>query len=91
MKKKYGVSLMAGEITEEIKSIDGFCTRKFRADHITEGLDYSAIKPGDVLEIDGRRIVIGKVGKPCYKDCPVPADKKPCVIQKNVAFGEYEE
>ena len=88
-KKKAGVSLIAGEISEEIKSIDGFCTRKFKADHITEGLDYGALKPGDIVEADGKRIKITKVGKPCYKDCPVPAEKKPCVLNKNVAFGEY--
>ena len=50
-KEKAGVSLMAGEIAEEIKNIDGFCTKKFRADFVTEGVDYAKLKEGDVLEI----------------------------------------
>jgi hypothetical protein len=91
MSKKYEVSLMAGEITEEIKSIDGFCTKKFKADHITRGLDYSKLEAGQTVEADGRRIRISKVGKPCFKDCPVPKEQKPCILSRNVAFGEYED
>ena len=85
-KKKPGVSLMAGEIIEEIKGIDGFCTKKFKADIVTNGVDYNELKAGDVLELEGKRIQITKVGKPCFPDCPV--EKKPCILNHNVAFGE---
>ena len=88
-KDKPGVSLMAREIVEEIKGIDGFCTRKFKADILTQGIDYKSLKEGDVLEIGEKKIRITKVGKPCFTDCPVPKEKKPCVLNKNVAFGEY--
>ena len=80
---------MAGEIIEEIKSIDGFCTKKFKADIITNGVDYKALKAGDVLDFGDRKVRITKVGKPCFSDCPV--ENKPCVLNGNVAFGEYEE
>ena len=89
--KRAGVSLMAAEIAEEIKSIDGFCTKKFKADYMTEGLDYGTLRPGDILELDGKKICITRVGKACFKDCPVPEDRKPCVLNRNVAFGEYAE
>ena len=85
-KKKSGVSLMAGEIVEEIKGIDGFCTKKFKADIVTNGVDYNALKAGDVLELEGKKIQITKVGKPCFSDCPV--ENKPCILNHNVAFGE---
>ena len=85
-KKKAGVSLMAGEIIEEIKTIDGFCTKKFKADIITEGVDYSTLQAGDILEIEGRKIQITKVVKPCFADCPV--ENKPCILNHNVAFAE---
>lgn len=85
-KKKPGVSLMAGEILEEIKTIDGFCTKKFKADIVTQGIDYEALKAGDVLEPEGRKIRITKVGKPCFSDCPV--ENKPCILNHNVAFAE---
>ena len=88
-KEKAGVSLMAGEIAEEIKNIDGFCTKKFRADFVTEGVDYAKLKEGDVLELGGKKVRITKVGKPCFADCPVPKELKPCVLNRNVAFGEY--
>lgn len=90
-KKKAGVSLMAGEITEEIKNIDGFCTKKFKADYVTEGVDYGKLAEGDILELGGRKIRITKVGKPCFPDCPVPKEQKPCILNRSVAFGEYAD
>ena len=91
MKKKFDVSLMAGEITEEIKTIDGLCTKKFKADHITYGLDYGKLEPGQTVEADGKKIRISKVGKPCFADCPVPKEQKPCILSRSVAFGCYED
>jgi len=87
--KKSGVSLMAGEIKEEIKSIGGFCTEKFKADHYTYNVDYKQLKDGDTIEVDGKEVVITKVGKPCFPDCPV--GNKPCILNGNVAFGEYKK
>ncbi len=88
-KERAGVSLMASEIEEEIKTIDGFCTKKFKADHLTKGLVYKSLKEGDILEANGRKIRITKVGKRCFSDCPVPKEQKPCILNRNVAFGEY--
>ena len=90
-KKKHGISLMAGEIAEEIKEVGGFCTQKFHADIITEGIDYSALKEGEVLSLGGRKIRITRVGKPCFPECPVPPEKKPCILNRNVAFAEEEK
>ena len=101
-KDKKGISLMAGEIIDEIKSIDGFCTKKFHADIITNGIDYKALSEGNELVLDnehftfteeaekykGKRIRITRVGKPCFPDCPVPKDQKPCILNHNVAFAE---
>lgn len=89
--KRAGVSLMAGEILESIQAVDGFCIRKFKADIVTEGIDYGRLKPGDVLKYGERKIRITRIGKPCFTDCPVPAEQKPCMLNKNVVFGEYVE
>lgn len=99
---KHGVSLMAGEIKEEIKNVHGFCTEKFHADIITFGVDYKTLNEGDILELSderyiiseekpelsGKKIRITKVGKPCFPDCPVPPENKPCILNRNVAFAE---
>ena len=85
-KKKAGISLMAGEIADEIKSIEGFCTKKFKADIVTTGIDYKKLRENDVLELNGKNILITRVGKPCFPDCPV--ENKPCILNHNVAFGE---
>lgn len=99
---KHGLSLMAGEIKEEIKNVHGFCTEKFHANITTKGIDYKSLKEGDILELsgdafefddesshlNGQKIVITKVGKPCFPDCPVPPENKPCILNRNVAFAE---
>lgn len=86
---KHGVSMMAKEIVEEIKNLNGFCVKKFKADYYTEGLDYSQLKPGQILELEGRKVLVTKVGKPCFDDCPM--EVKPCILNRNVAFGEYAD
>ncbi len=90
-KDRSGVSLMASEIAEDIKKIDGLCTKKFKADILTDDIDYTDLKTGDILDIDGKKIKLTKVGKPCFPECPLPKDQKPCILNRNVAFGEYVE
>lgn len=87
MSKKAGVSLMASEILEEVSKLDGLCTKKFKADFYTKGVDYSTLKIDDIIEIEGKKIKISRVGKPCFDECTLP--NKPCILNKNVAFGEY--
>lgn len=101
-KNKKGISLRAGEITEEMKKVGGFCTNKFKADILTYGIDYSTLKVGDEIDLSaiqceysedgekyrGKSIRLTKVGKPCFDDCPVPKEKKPCILNHNVAFAE---
>lgn len=87
MSKKAGVSLMASEVIEEVGMLDGLCTKKFKADYYTKGIDYSRLKAGDIIEIEDKRIKISRVGKPCFDECTLP--DKPCVLNRHVAFGEY--
>lgn len=86
MGKHGGISLMAAEIVEEVKTLNGLCTKKFHADILTHGIDYKALKEGDVIEADGKAVKITRVGKPCFDECPL--EKKPCILNGNVAFGE---
>ena len=88
MSEKTGVSLMANEAVEAVKKLDGLCTKKFHADIYTNGIDYSKLKVGDIISADNKRVRITRVGKRCFDECTLP--NKPCVLNKNVAFGEYE-
>ena len=91
MSKKYEICLMDAKATEAIKSMDGLCTKRFHADIITADLDYEQLETGDVLVLGEKKIRIQKVGKECFAECPLPADQKPCILSKSVAFGEYIE
>ena len=86
MGKHGDISLIAGEILEELKTIDGLCTKRFHADLTTVGVNYDAMCVGDIVTVNGRKIRITKVGKPCFAECEL--EDKPCVLAGNVAFGE---
>ena len=86
MKQRYDVSLMNESMIDYMKVKDGLCFKKFHADIITNDIDYSKLKAGDVIDINGKKIRLVKVGKPCFPDCNF--EEKPCLLSKNVAFGE---
>lgn len=85
-KKHYDISLMEESMVNYIKGQDGLCFEKFHADIITKDIDYSKLKVGDKLVIDGKKIKIVKVGKQCFKECN--HHSKPCLLSKNVAFAK---
>ena len=86
MKKHYDISLMDKAMVSYMKENDGLCMKKFHADIITDNIDYASIKPGDIIEVNNKKIRLTKVGKSCFPECKL--DNKPCPLSKNVAFGE---
>ena len=86
MKKHYDISLMDKAMISYMKENDGLCMKKFHADIITDNIDYASIKPGDIIEVNNKKIRLTKVGKSCFSECSLT--NKPCLLSKNVAFGE---
>ena len=86
MKKHYDISLMDKSMVSYMKENDGLCMKKFHADIITDNIDYSKVKSGDIIEVNNKKIRLTKVGKSCFSECKL--DNKPCPLSKNVAFGE---
>lgn len=86
MKIHYDISLMDKKMISYIKDNDGLCMKKFHADIITDNIDYSALKPGDIIFVNNKKIRLTKVGKSCFSECTL--EDKPCPLSKNVAFGE---
>ena len=80
------VSLAGRETIEEASGLDGFCIKKFVADILTDGLDYSGLSEGTVLRTGEALLRITSVGKRCYRDCPVK--DKPCAFSRGCAFAE---
>lgn len=85
MKKHYDISLMDKSMISYMKEIDGLCMKKFHADIITNNIDYSSLKVGDIIEVNNKKIRLTKVGKPCFSECKL--ESKPCLLSKCVAFG----
>ena len=86
MKKHYDISLMDEKMINYMKTNNGLCMKKFHADIITNDIDYSSIKPGDIIKVNNKKIRLTKVGKSCFPECSL--NNKPCPLSKNVAFGE---
>lgn len=87
MKTHYDISLMDEKLIKYIEeNQDGLCMKKFHADIITNNIDYFTLKPGDIIEVNNRKIRLIKVGKSCFSECKL--NNKPCPLSKNVAFGE---
>lgn len=88
MRDNTRISLMAAGL---IRDPEGLCSMKFRADYETVDIDYSTLKPGDIVREGGRTIVITDVGKRCYPDCHLFQTGRTCQLKKNCAFGRDAE
>ncbi len=84
------VSLLSGETLDLMRALDyrGLCMKKFKADLVTRGLDYTALRAGDLLEIGGAAIEITRTGKHCYPECPLRQENIACTLSRDVAFGK---
>jgi molybdopterin adenylyltransferase len=79
------VSLIAQEALEEAGSYGGLCTGRYSANIVTRGLDYAALKTGDILCIDDCIVGLSEMGKPCHQACP--KIEEGCPLPGACAFG----
>ena len=85
--KDGSVSLLSGEMEEQIRDLGGLCTQKFVANIVTHGLDYSLLVPGTRLKTGACELEITRVGKPCYEACAIRQSGETCPLPKNCAFA----
>ena len=88
MKDDSLVSLMAAGLPRDP---EGLCSMKFTADYETADVDYSALRPGDMIRVGGRAIVITAVGKGCHPACSLLRAGRTCRLKNNCAFGRDAE
>ena len=70
---------------------EGFCPGRFKADIVTKGLSYETLRPGMEIVINGSRLGIVSVGKPCHPDCPLCQRGVFCALKSNCAYGREKE
>lgn len=85
------ISLMAGELLPDIRSMGGHCTSRFEADIETNGLDYSSLCVGAKLQTGTAVIEITAVGKRCFDECPIRQRGEQCPLPRHCAFGKIAE
>lgn len=85
------LSLLSGELEEAIRKADGFCSKKFKANITTLGIDYSSLQKGTQLRIGQAVLEITQQGKRCFDECPVRQRGERCPLCSNCAFAKVLE
>ena len=85
--KDGSVSLLSGEVEQEISSLGGLCNAKFAANIVTEGLDFTQLSQGMRVKIAGAELEITRVGKHCYEACEMLQAGDTCPLPTNCAFA----
>lgn len=74
-------------LDENKANTKGLCLGRFNADMVVEGL-VDAVA-GDVIEVDGKRYEIAKLGKKCFAECELLAELgASCPLATGVGFGK---
>ena len=83
------VSLVASEALEALSPLEGtgLCLEKYAANLITEDLDYSLLRPGDLLVAGEAVLELTEVGKPCHFECALFQKKSGCPLTTMSAFA----
>ena len=67
----------------------GICTKKFVANFVTSGLDYTQLSVGQQICVSGCTIEVTQIGKSCYdKECPLFGTLgHSCTLVRDCAYG----
>lgn len=65
----------------------GLCLGRFNADMVVEG--FSSLSAGDIVDVDGKKYEIAKIGKKCFAECQLLKELgKKCPLATGVGFGK---
>ncbi len=67
----------------------GLCIQKFRADLITNNVDYDALNVGDRFSIDGYDFTVTRK-KDCYEDCELKGSGEYCPLSHGAIFAKVK-
>jgi len=85
------VSLLDIETKQAIKYIQkGLCTKRFRADILTTGIDYAALNIGDRFIVGGQNFVVTRK-KGCHEECELRKSGEYCPLRNGALFAYIEE
>ena len=69
----------------------GLCGPRYGANLSVDGLDFSALSPGDLLLIGSAGLRVSQVGKRCFPECPIVAKGGVCFLKTHCAFLTVEQ
>jgi len=92
---QHAASFLADESLKRIaeRGVEGFCTRRFYANIVTQGVSLFDLQPGDKFTIGEAGFAIKKIGKFCFKnkDCAIYNSPYDCVLHNEAVFADILE
>ena len=86
LKEGTEVSLLDSKVQAEMKNLDGLCMKKFRADVITNGMDYGNLQVDDDFNVGGYAFTVTR-RKGCYDECPRYQAQEHCPLKNGCTFA----
>lgn len=84
------VSFMGIETFRVIQKSEviGYCTNKFVGNIMTENIELWKLTVGTELKIGETTMMITKVGKACFRGCPLREQEGACTLLNQVVFAD---
>ena len=74
-------------LDENKSNSKGLCLGRFHADMVVEG--FCNVSVGEIVEVDGNRYEIAKLGKKCFAECELLKESgEKCPLATGVGFGK---
>ena len=64
----------------------GLCFKHFSENILTEGIPLDKLQIGDLLSVGGAKLYVNEK-KPCFDDCVLRVNKRPCQLSANAFFA----
>ena len=81
------ISLADASALAEARKMQGLCVKKYGADLITEGVDYSRLPSGSRLTVDGAELELSSEKKRCFDECVLRQRGETCTLPRGCAFA----
>lgn len=87
-KSERQICMLDSKVAEEVKKLNGLCTKKFTGNLLTTGITYALLDEGQRFRVGTAEIEMIQIGKRCFPNCPLVKQGKPCALPKACGFAK---
>lgn len=67
---------------------EGLCFSRYHENIVTQGLDYSLLKEGNILKTNHTSIEISSISKRCFSECKLAQKNQICQLKTSSKFAK---